>query len=290
MKLAPDAITRISQQFGKAELGDPRRSARLARVAGRLAEAPGSSMPLALETDAEVQGAYRLMNNRRVTFEAVLEPHIEAAVEGARKARDVLLVHDTTECSFPHLDPEEVGYLQTGKAGFHLHYTLAVDGGIWRRPLGVVHAETQFRAQRRRRKRGSSGADTANLADSEFLRWARGLKASGDRLAGCSRVVHVADRESDSYDLMAQALGAKQDFIFRVRVVDRRSKSASAESSDAWATVKTVAAGCEGMLTREVELTRRKLKTLPAANKAGPVPLDVEIGDGASTGCDVGVV
>jgi Transposase DNA-binding len=157
MKLAPDAVTRISQQFGDAELGDPRRSARLARVAAKLAEAPGASIPLALGSDAEVQAAYRLMNNPRVTFEAALEPHIEAAIESARKAREVLLVHDTTECSFPHLDPEEVGYLQTGKAGFRLHYTLAVDGDIWRRPLGVVHAEMQFRAQRRRRKKGSSG-------------------------------------------------------------------------------------------------------------------------------------
>jgi hypothetical protein len=269
MKLAPEAVTRISQQFGKADLGDPRRSARLARVAGKMAEAPGASIPLALGTDAEVQGAYRLMNNRRVTFDATLEPHIEAAIESARGAREVLLVHDTTECSFPHLDPEEIGYLQTGKAGFRLHYTLAVDADVWRRPLGVVHAETQFRAHRRRRKRGSSGADTANQADSEFARWGRGLKSSGDRLTGCPRVIHVADRESDSYDLMSQALGAKQDFIFRVRV-DRRSKDASAESGSTWSTVKAVAAGCEGMLTREVELTRRKSKNPPRANKAHP--------------------
>ena len=113
MKLAPEAVTRISRQFEDAELGDPRRSARLARVAAKLAEAPGASIPLALGSDAEVQAAYRLMNNRRVTFEATLEPHIVAAVENARKAREVLLVHDTTECGFPHLDPEELGYLQT---------------------------------------------------------------------------------------------------------------------------------------------------------------------------------
>ena len=106
MKLAPEAVRRISQQFEKAELGDPRRSARLARVAEKLAEAPGASIPLALGTDAEVQGAYRLMNNRRVTFEATLEPHIEVAVESARQAREVLLVHDTTECSYHREDPK----------------------------------------------------------------------------------------------------------------------------------------------------------------------------------------
>src|SRR4249920_1587370 len=84
MKLGPEAAARISQQLGQADLGDPRRSKRLARVALKLAEAPSASIPLALGTDAEVQGAYRLMNNRRVTFEAVLAPHIDAAVENAR--------------------------------------------------------------------------------------------------------------------------------------------------------------------------------------------------------------
>lgn len=267
MKLAPEAAARISQQLGRADLGDPRRSKRLAKVALKLAEAPSASIPLALGTDAEVQGAYRLVNNRRVTFEAVLAPHIDAAVENAQKVREVLLVHDTTECSFPNLDPEEIGYLQTGKAGFRLHFTLAVDGDTWRRPLGVVYAETQFREQRRRRKRGASGKDTAGRADSEFGRWSRGLKASAERLVGC-RTIHVADRESDSYDLMWQARQAGQDFIFRVRV-DRRSKNADDESS-AWSTVKQVAAGCEGVLTREVELSRRKAKGAPLMNKAHP--------------------
>jgi hypothetical protein len=238
-------------------------------VVAKLAAAPSSSIPLALEDDAEVQAAYRLVNNRRVTFEAVLAPHIDAAIEGARKVREVLLVHDTTDCSFPMLDPEEVGYLQTGKAGFRLHFTLALDWDCWRRPLGVVHAETVVRTQRRRRKPGKvSGSETVGRADSEFGRWWRGLKSSGDRLAGCQRVVHVADRESDSYELMFQAIEAKQDFIFRVRV-DRRSRNAEA-LGPAWSTVKAVAAGCGGILEREVALSRRKKKSAPGMNKAHP--------------------
>lgn len=269
MKLGPDAVVRVANQLGQADLGDPRRSRRLARVAAKVAQAPSLSLPLALETDAEVQGAYRLMNNRRVTFEAVLAPHIDAAVENARAVREVLLIHDTTECSFPNLDPKEIGYLQTGKAGFRLHFTLAVDADTWRRPLGVVHAETQFRTVRRRRKRGASGSDTAGRADSEFRRWGRGLKASADRLACCQRVIHIADRESDSYDLMGQALEASQDFIFRVRV-DRRGRTTDDGNTNSWSTVKQVAARCEGVLTREVELSRRKLKGPPTLNKVHP--------------------
>jgi hypothetical protein len=269
MKLTADAVARVSEQMGRAQLGDPRRSRRLARVSAKLAAAPSASIPLALEDDAEVQAAYRLVNNPRVTFEAVLAPHIEAAVESARRVREVLLVHDTTDCSFPTLDPDEVGYLQTGKAGFRLHFTLALDGGTWRRPLGVLHAEPVVRSKRRRRRPGKvSGSETAGRADTEFARWWRGIKNSAERVAGCERVVHVADRESDSYELMFQALQAKQDFIFRVRV-DRRSRDASA-SGPAWSTVKEVAARCEGILEREVALSRRKKKSAPGMNKAHP--------------------
>jgi hypothetical protein len=240
-------------------------------MAARVAAAPSASLPLALGNDAEVQGGYRVMNNPRVTFAAVLEPHMEAAARAAEGVREVLLIHDTTDCSFPHLDPKDIGYLQTGKAGFRLHFTLAVDGEVWRRPLGVVHAEPMFRAQRRKRRKTAhklAGSYTAGRDDSEFGRWGRGLDRAGERLAGCSRVIHIADRESDSYGLMNQAIAAKQDFIFRVRV-DRRGRSVTDESS-AWSTIKRVAAGCEGVLEREVVLSRRKQKSAPGMNKAHP--------------------
>ena len=270
MKLTQDAAARIAGQLGQAELGDPRRSRRLERFVAKLAVAPSASIPQALGSDAEVQGAYRLVNNRQVTFEAVLLPHVEATVQAARAVREVLVVHDTTDCSFPNLDPEELGYLQTGKAGFRLHFALAVDGDTWRRPLGVVHAETIFRTTRRRgkRKKKSSGGETAGRADREFGRWWRGVHASADRLADCPRVIHVADRESDSYELMWQAINAGQEFIFRVRV-DRRSRHADATGND-WATIKQVAAGCAGLLEREVALSRRKKKSAPGMNKAHP--------------------
>jgi len=269
VRLAADAVARIAGQLGRAELGDPRRSRRLARFAAKLATAPSSSIPLALEDDAEVQGAYRLVNNPRVTFEAVLQPHMEAAVRSAQKVREVVVVHDTTDCSFPALDPKEVGYLQTGKAGFRLHFSLALDGDTWRRPLGVVHAEPMNRLRRRRRRsRKTSGSETVGQVDSEFTRWWRGIESSAERLAGCQRVVHVADRESDSYELMYQTLAAKQDFIFRVRV-DRRGRDAGA-AGPAWSTVKGVAAGCEGILERDVALSRRKQKSAPGMNKAHP--------------------
>jgi Transposase DNA-binding/Transposase DDE domain len=268
MKLPRRSVERVVAPFASAELGDPRRTRRLMRVAERLAQAPAKSLPAAVGNDAELQGAYRLMNNAGVTFEAVLAPQVEATALRAQEIRKVLVLHDTTDCSFPNLDPAELGYLNTGKAGFRLHLSLAVDGDGSRRPLGVIHAETMFRARRSRRRGKVSGPESAKRTDRESSRWWRGVTASADALKATQRVVHIADREGDSYELMAQMMAAQQRFIIRVRV-DRRGRSVEAKD-DEWSTVRQVASSSEGVLERDVPLSRRSKKSAPAMNRAHP--------------------
>ena len=270
MKLPKMAVDRVVDELAVAELGDRRRTDRLSRIVAKLARTPAASLPAGLGNDAEVQAAYRLMNNEEVTFESVLAPHIKATAERAARVRNVLVLHDTTDCSFPALDPTEIGYLQTGKAGFRLHLSLVVDADTWRRPVGVINAEPLFRAKRSRAKSKSrpSGAQTAARSDREFDRWWRGIGASAAALSGCESVIHVADRESDSYDLMARNIEAQQRFIFRVRV-DRRGRKVG-DAADGWSTVRAIAVGCEGVLERQVSLSRRKATGMPAADKAHP--------------------
>ena len=252
--------------FTRAELGDPRRTKRLTQVAERLAREPGKSLPAALGEDAQLQGAYRLMNNSAVTFDAIMAPQIESTAQRARAMQKVLVLHDTTDCSFPNLDPAELGYLNTGKAGFRLHLSLAVAGDGSRRPLGVVNAESLFRAKRSRAKGKVSGPESAKRKDRESARWFRGMTASANALRATRTLVHIADREGDSYELMAGLLDASQRFIIRVRV-DRRGRAATGQE---WSKVKKIAAACDGMLERDVPLTRRRRKTAPGMNRAHP--------------------
>lgn len=271
MKLPNRVVGHVAKEFRDAELGDERRSKRLAGLVGKLAKKPAASLPAALGSDAEIQGAYRLMNNEAVAFESILAPHIKATAERAARVRNVLVLHDTTDCSFPTLDPREIGYLNTGKAGFPLHLSVAVDADTWRRPLGVLNAEPLFRAKRSRTKakmRKPSGAQTATRTDREFGRWWRGMAASMAALSGCESVIHIADRESDSYELMANNIEAKQRFVFRVRV-DRRGRLGH-DDEGVWSTVHKIAAGCAGVLERQVPLSRRKATGMPAADKAHP--------------------
>jgi len=53
----------------------------------------------------------------------------------------VIAIHDTTSCAFSHADPAVIGYLNTGKPGFMVHYSLVVDGDGSKRPLGITNVE-----------------------------------------------------------------------------------------------------------------------------------------------------
>jgi Transposase DNA-binding len=62
--------------FGAAELGDPRRTDRLIKVASALASNPSASLPCALETWGETLGAYRLLDNPAVSYEQIISPRL----------------------------------------------------------------------------------------------------------------------------------------------------------------------------------------------------------------------
>lgn len=268
-RLENDAIARIVEDLDRAYLGDPRRVARAQRVVERMAAAPAASLPDAMVTDAELEGAYRLFSNEYVSFESLLDAHALGTAERARDAELVLAVHDTTNCIFRHADPKEVGYLNTGKPGFPLHMSLLVDTREWRRPLGLTHAEIlpRDKAPRRRgskRKRASSHLSGKN-PNREFLRWQRGIEITESRLAGSgAAIIHVADRESDSYALMATCLRNGQRFIFRAR--NNRSTLVEGESI----LIRDLIDGAEVVLEREVPLSRRLGAPVPETRRAHP--------------------
>lgn len=304
-RLDGEAIARMMADLSLADLGDPRRVARAQQVLARLATKPDGSLPDALVTGAELEGAYRLFGNAQVSFERLFDAHALGTAERARGAAVVLAIHDTTHCQFRHADPAEVGYLNTGKPGFPLHLSLLVDTQEWRRPLGLTHAEV---LPRRKPPRGGgvkakrSSHATSKDATREFLRWERGIEITEARLIGTgARVIHIADRESDSYALMATCLQQGQRFIFRARnnrntVATEASIDASgdaprkparslignvkgprgragklaAKTKPATLPIRTLIDGAAVVLERKVPLSRRLGATAPATRRAHP--------------------
>jgi hypothetical protein len=272
MKLSAKAVKRVAGVFAGVDLGDPRRNARLERTLQLLAAAPDSPLPEAMGGDSKLKGAYRLLNSEFVDATALNAQHAVTTAERAKKAGCVFAIHDTTQFEFSHADAEAVGYLNTGKAGFRLHYALIVDAtDTRRRPLGVANAEAIFRdrpPRKRRKKRGrssKSGPETVRDEQRKSLRWSRGFAKVGACLEGAN-LIHLADREGDNYELLGRAVQAGQRFVIRVRVPDRRVRGENGQSGS----VRTVIESCKGLLTREVPISTRRKRPEPQANKTHP--------------------
>jgi hypothetical protein len=270
MKLPNTAISRVKAAFAPLDLGDPRRTRRLEKVVEKLASRPSASLPNALGTEPELEGAYRLANNAAVEPQALFDAYAATTAQRASQAGKVIVIHDTTKCGFAHADGKEVGFLSTGKPGFYLHTSLVVDGTAWRRPLGVAYVETLVRKQvsKRGRKNKASGAETARWKNRESLRWERSVAASGRLLGYGELVVHVMDREGDSYGFFAPMVVQNQVFVARVN--HDRVVGDPEDLAEPWVPIKTRTRALEGMFDREVPLSRRKGSSAPRDSASHP--------------------
>src|SRR5262245_40957100 len=206
---ASATIPSVVDEFATVQLGDERLHKRLRAVVARLSAAPGESFPGALKTDAELEGFYRLLANKRVSYGALVKAHREQTVTRALGHDTVRAVHDTTLVAFDSkaerrgLGPLHGDHTQ----GFLAHATLAVTPAAVPQPLGLLGLECWARkpsapsAGRRKKKR--SGRDCAQMADKESARWLRQVEAAEQAVGAGTSLVHVMDREADAYPLLS---------------------------------------------------------------------------------------
>lgn len=260
-------------EFSELMLPDPRLTKRVRSFVTMAGRSPAASLPEMLQDSAALEGGYRLLNNPRVTFEALQRsPRIRAA-QRAAEAGDVVVVHDTTDVETAYAEPEEVGYLSTGRSGYRAHISLAlsVQPGRPPRPLGVLNAEACFQPRKPGTKRKPVKRQAmVHSKDKMFLRWQRGIEACSEVLGDCASVVHVADREADSFSLFCRVLQLGHGCVFRLRN-DRSARLTDDEAlDDEWSLLSSIASELQGTFERTVPLSRRGDKGIVARKKTHP--------------------
>ena len=211
-----DSDTWAEQEFGAAELGDVRRSARLVSSAALVARTMGKPVTAAPEHDpAAVRGYWRFIekvDERKITPAKMLAPHRQRTIERMRTQDTVLCVQDGTDISYstrPECEGLEViGRNQTSAEarGVHLHATLALNGeGL---PLGVLRCGYK-------KKPG----------EAKTRAWIHGLRdidKAAETLPRKTRVLCVMDREADFFQLFAAQRTLKRTHVL-VRAKHNRS-------------------------------------------------------------------
>ena len=197
----------ISREFKQTDLGDRRLNERLQRIVSDLSQSPQSTIPQASGTWARTKGAYRFFDHAGVTPEVILAGHQAAALERLAPHKIVLMVQDTTSLNYACQEADSglgrLGNRGDRALGLWLHTTLAVDETGT--ALGLMQAQMWTRdpakagVAARRKQRA--------LVEKESQRWLSSFEES-IRVAGLllkSRVINVADREGDIYELFAIA-------------------------------------------------------------------------------------
>jgi hypothetical protein len=236
----------LSAEVASAAFGDARLSKRLTRIVDQLSAAPGDSFPHAFCDDGQLEGGYRFFRNRKVTAQAIVEPHIQASIERAAQADCVRVLHDRSEFApTDGVKREGFGPFRGKGNGFFGHFALVVSADDERQPFGVVGMHLFSRAIR---PKGEHKETTAENVESRC--WGEIVDDVERRLAGRARAVHIMDRQADSYELMAQ-LG---DRGFVIRAFQDRT---IALPDDERGKLFDVAERSKALFRRQVPLSRR---------------------------------
>lgn len=209
MSLLLDTDRWAQQQFGSCDFGDVRRTRRFVKFASQVAAKPDASTPGQTEEWADLKAAYRLIDNDKVTFDAIGLPHWQMT---RQKATGICLIAcDTTEANFGW-NNKATGLGQVGQGngrGFLLHSGL------------MVAAETEdvigLAGQRVRYRRSVSKTEKRMERlnrDRESKVWGELIDQIGPPAEGV-RYIDICDRGADNYEVFCKAVLNRHDWIVR---------------------------------------------------------------------------
>jgi hypothetical protein len=245
-----------AREFEGADLGDRRRSVRLATIAETLEEQPARGFPRLLGSDAALEAFYRFINNRGFGAEDIVAPHLAATAARAEDVDVAVAVHDTTLVEYS-TKRRDLG-VTTRKArahGFVAQVTLLLSeaDGL---PLGVASLETLKRTGEKwakRKKEGQRGHVHRDDEGRESLRWIRSVEAVEAARQDRFSVIHVTDAEGDFFELFARLNTLDTRFVIRAGQLDRTVQTDQGERK-----LREVLDGLSPKTWREIEVSERK--------------------------------
>lgn len=210
-----------SAVFSETELGDIRRTKRLVKVAGGVAENPCGTLPGAFSQWAELKAAYRLLDNDKVTYQDILAPHLDSTRAACQRPGEYLLIEDTTELDFTgRAVGEQMGRIgNDGGRGLFAHTTLAVRVEGWNTQeepevtvVGLFDQKCWVRQDTTRCSREKKADRLRRRRESE--RWAAVFGKSAKR-GPSARWTYIADRESDIYEAFERCRANSIEYVIR---------------------------------------------------------------------------
>jgi transposase-like protein/transposase Tn5 family protein len=218
----------VVDEMETLDLKDKRLDARLREVLSQLAARPTASIPAACGGRAEMEAAYRLFDNERVTFGDILQPHQEATRRRVAGQPVVIVAQDTTEIDLTRPEQQVVGAGPLDGASrrgalLHALHAFTPDGT----PLGTLHAAAWARedAPPRRQRLTQAERLATPLEEKESYRWVTTLRQAREEAFRhpSTRIVCVADSEADIYEVLIEGMAEPRSAEWIVRACQNRA-------------------------------------------------------------------
>lgn len=221
--------------FGKAQLGDRRRTNRLVKLTDQLCRHPGGSLPEKLHSPKDLKALYRLCDCDDVTHQSLMAAVRPAVLTAIDEYDDtVLILHDGTELDYTSHKSlkEQLGQIGNGRGrGFLCHNSVAVKADS-REVIGLLHQVLHHRVQAPKKE---TLAQRRTRQSRESRLWLLGVA----HLPADWRLVDVADQGADTFEFLEHEVHSGRRFVIRSH--HARKSSAGHESSAATSTVHAYA-------------------------------------------------
>ncbi len=193
-------------EFSDLELGDKRLKNRFLGMAEKFSLRPDETINKSLENFSEKKGAYRLFSNNKFTSELIFKSHQASTINRLKNEKVGLFIHDSSYFSFnSKRSIEGLGNIG-GKSGnedthgFISHYTLCVTPND--QPVGLLNMTSWSRAFK---------CPWTKESD----RWEESFHEMESQCKNLTKIIHIADREADQFELLYSSVESNRNFIIR---------------------------------------------------------------------------
>lgn len=214
MEMCLDPLCWAINEFGEANLGDKRRSKRLARIACGVAEQPERAISASCGASG-AQSVSRLMDCKEVNVDSLISAHVSQTAKRCFEAEFVLAIQDTTFLDYSaHCSKEGLGPIGPAKqsSGMLMHSVLALDSQ--RVPLGLL--DINIWARDREEYGQGKYKRKKCVYEKESQKWLSGLNRAEQAVDANVSLLVIGDRESDIYAFFAAPRRENTDLLVRV--------------------------------------------------------------------------
>lgn len=212
-----EALTKLD--FPGLNLGDIRRDNLFLYIINKIISNSSKSIPVLCKNWYKTKSVYNFFASKQVKLkmiETLVQSHGKQRLGSADK---VLIAHDFAQISYNGLKATTgLGYLNPKESlGIISYNSLAISP--YGEPLSLVHQETFVRRQEEHGKRGDR--NNKRFEDKESYYWLKGISTVNGLLGGGIHKIHIADRESDIYEIFSAGREANSDLLIRA-IHDRK--------------------------------------------------------------------